>query len=93
MESAGFEAGNYARITLNDVEVPVNKKNLNGTDRGLHVVILDTSTMEVVQQEVFDTHETSTVLELYISRGVPPEGFIIIAACKDDIAKELSVES
>ena len=32
------------------------------------------------------------MLELYISRGVPPEGFIIIAACKDDISKELSEE-
>ena len=48
MESAGFEAGNLAKITLNGVQVPVNKKNLNGTDRGLHFVLVDLTSMQVV---------------------------------------------
>ena len=44
-ESAGFEAGNFAKIYVNDFRVKCFDKNekANKTGRGLHIVILNPS--------------------------------------------------
>ena len=37
--SAGFEAGNYARITV-DGKMVAMTNNAQGNDRGLHIVVI-----------------------------------------------------
>ena len=44
--SAGFEAGKMSKITLNKKVVEL-KKNENGHERGLHIVILNPITYRV----------------------------------------------
>lgn len=38
--SAGFNGGNFAKITLNGKPVGIHP-NENGSDRGLHIVVID----------------------------------------------------
>lgn len=46
-ESAGFEAGNMARISIDDVEVKC-LPNENGNDRGLHLVVINPHNGKVI---------------------------------------------
>ena len=92
-ESAGYHAGNYARITMNDKTIEI-ASNSNGNHRGLHIVVVDPATVQVVHAKVFDTYMGSEEFELFISGQqeelVMREGWIVIAACKDECVRRLS---
>ena len=86
--SAGFNAGNFAKITMNSMQVPV-EKNESGHYRGLHLVIINPKSGQVESAKVFDTYKTSAALDELIRGGIP-FGSIVVAACKDDCATNLS---
>ena len=89
--SAGFDAGNQAKITVNGAEVDP-EKNENDHFRGLHVALINPHDGEVSWAQVFDTYKESTKLDAFIKTYIP-EGYIIVAACKDDCVTELSEEA
>lgn len=87
--SAGYGAGDFAEITLNDIPVKL-ERNSNQTYRGLHIVLLSQTTGEVVEARVFDTYRSSAPLETFIDSSIPGENCIIVAACKDECFTNLS---
>ena len=87
--SAGFNSGNKALITLNDVQIFVEANDSNHY-RGLHVVVINPVDGKIVIAKVFDTYKSSEEFELFITNHKPPEDSIVIAACKDECAKNLS---
>ena len=89
--SGGFGAGNFAEIAVNGEKVKL-LPNSSGHERGLHLVIIDQRLGQVVGGQVFDTYQSSAELDEFIEDGIP-EGAIVVAACKDDFEKELSVFS
>ena len=38
--SAGFDAGNYAKISINNIPI-LMKPNINNNFRGLHIVVIN----------------------------------------------------
>ena len=91
VESAGFEAGNYANITVCGVKVVV-QKNCNGHYRGLHIVVINPNNGVVETAKVFDTYESSKEFEEFIDKPLPI-GHIVVAACKDECSNHLSHEA
>ena len=88
--SSGYHHGNFAKITLNHVEV-VFEKNENGHDRGLHLAVVNLGNGgKVVFSKIFDTYKSCTQLDTFIKTQQFPPNSIIIAACKDDCSKNLS---
>ena len=85
--SAGFNAGDSAEIIVNDVKVEFQPNEQNHY-RGLHVAQLDPTNGKVIMARVFDTHSTSQGLEAFIK--TVPVGHIVVAACKDECASNLS---
>ena len=90
VESAGFKGGNYAKISLNDMPVFM-PNNESGNDRGLHMVIVDAATGVIQDAQIFDTYKTSDALKVWQSKEWVA-GDIVVAACKDDCANNLSEE-
>ena len=54
--SAGFESENFAQITVDGESIECGL-NENGTDRGLHLVIINPRTGMVEFKRVFDTYK------------------------------------
>ena len=84
--SAGFEAGKTAKININGKDT-VMTKNENNHLRGLHIVIINSNTGQVIKANVFDTYWSSEKLELFIKKNFEHnniKGHIIAAACSDD---------
>ena len=88
--SSGFEAGNMAEITINDKAVKMSP-NKSYHFRGLHIVIINKRTGNVELARVFDTYKKGDSFDEFINREIP-EGLIVVAACKDDMATNLSHE-
>ena len=88
VESAGFNGGNIAKILVNDVKIYVEENESNDY-RGLHIVVLNSSSGKVAYSKAFDTHKSSKAFEDFIQNQVP-EDYIIIAACKDVCVTNLS---
>ena len=65
VSSAGYLGGNYAKISINDVPVIMNK-NKNNHERGLHIVLFNIETGEVAFSKIFDTYKSSEELENFI---------------------------
>ena len=63
--SAGYDAGKDAKVTVNDIEVPM-PVNENKNYRGLHIVIINTQNCRVEIAQVFDTYETSSGMDFFI---------------------------
>ena len=84
--SAGFDAGNFAKIKIDDVEVEFPKP---ATERGLHIVILDPKSGHIKNAGIFDTYKSSESLNEFIFKGVP-QGDIVVAACKDECTRAMS---
>ena len=53
--------------------------NENGTYRGLHIVIINPDNGKVEFTNVFDTYDSSELLEQFINTHIP-EGRIVVAA-------------
>lgn len=87
--SAGFSSGNFAKIVINDSQVFVDK-NESGNYRGLHIVVVNPKDANVEVSKVFDTYMSSDKLEEFIDKQRYPDGYIVVAACKDDCVKNLS---
>ena len=54
--------GNFATITINGVPILL-EPNTSSHFRGLHIVVINASSGEVVLAKVFDTYESSKQLE------------------------------
>lgn len=87
--SGGYNATNFASITIDDVPVTM-EKNENNHYRGLHIVVINPYLGQVEFAKVFDTYKTSENLELFIESGLIGKHYIVVAACKDDCATNLS---
>lgn len=73
---------------INGLAVEI-EKNENGHYRGLHIVIINHETAEVVSAKVFDTHQSTASFDTFLGSKVP-SNHIVVAACKDDCDTELS---
>lgn len=90
--SGGFDAGNFAKITINDVDVEM-PNNEHDHQRGLHIVVINPDDGEIMQKKVFDTYKTSTKFDEFIKEKSIQDGHIVVVACKDDCASSLSWDS
>lgn len=89
VQSAGYYAGDFAKILVND-ELVIMEPNENNHFRGLHIVIINPENGNIEFAEVFDTHETSDNLNQLIA-SIIPRGQIVVAAVRDDAFAKLSV--
>lgn len=87
--SAGKDAGDFAKIIIND-EIVEMERNENYHFRGLHIVVLNPYNGEIVFKKVFDTYTTSALFDDFIDGDTIKPGFIVAAACKDECVKGLS---
>ena len=55
----------------------------------MHLVVINPTNGEVCWAIVFDTYKSSDALNEFILRGLPT-GYIVVAACKDEMTTELS---
>lgn len=88
VSSAGYMSGNVARVTINSELVPVDL-NEHSHDRGLHIIVVNPDNGKVEMATAFDTYKTSYVFDAFIAKAMP-DGYIVIAACKDDCVTKLS---
>ena len=79
--SAGFHAGNFANMKLNNDAAITVEPNENGHYRGLHIVIMSPNTGIVVFAKIFDTYKSSEALDSFIENNSYERGHIILAAC------------
>ena len=54
-ESAGFDNGNFAKITINGEQVKLDP-NEHGHNRGLHIVVVNPEDGKIELAQVFDTY-------------------------------------
>ena len=47
MSSGGFNAGDFARITINDKPISVDSSIDHNNNRGLHIVVINPRTYEI----------------------------------------------
>ena len=71
-----------ANITLNGEKV-VCEPNENKHYRGLHIVIVNPSTMKSEFAKVFDTYKDSSDLEVFV-QSYNTSNKIVVAACRDE---------
>ena len=64
--SAGFDAGNFALISLNGFPVPM-EKNEHKHDRGLHIVVINNKTGKIETAEIFDTYKTCQKFDNFVT--------------------------
>ena len=87
--SSNFDGKAPAKITINDKVIkPV--KNENGNFRGMHIVAVDPQDGKIYENHVFDTYESSDTMEKWIKKNYIRLDWIVIAACEDECAKNLS---
>ena len=58
VESAGFDAGNFAKISINDKAIDCEPNEYQHF-RGLHIVVIHPTNGEVKFAKVFDTYQES----------------------------------
>ena len=78
--------GNYAKIKINDEQIKLNP-NTNGTDHGLHIVVLKAGG-KVKSSQIFATNESSHDLDTFIDTLTSND--IIIASSLNDCTTKLS---
>ena len=89
-ESAGYNAGHYAKIQINNEAINL-EPNWNGHYRGLHLVIINSLSRKIELAQVFDTYKSSKKLDEFLKIAIP-KTFIIVAACKDECSTRLSLK-
>ncbi|KAJ1924028.1 hypothetical protein IWQ60_005491 [Tieghemiomyces parasiticus] len=87
VQSAGFSAGNFARID-------VNRTGLPAANRGINVVVLDPVEKSVAETVSFDTHLSEADAQEFADfvNGLEPH-MVFIMAVKDDAAERLTPEA
>ena len=55
VSSAGFKAGNFATISINNIPIIVNS-NENGHFRGLHIIMINKQNGKILYAQCFDTY-------------------------------------
>lgn len=90
--SAGFHAGKFSEISVNNLPVSVDL-NHNSHYRGLHIVVINPNNGYIMFARAFDTYDTSEHLDHFVTNYVVPEWYIIVAACNDDCFESLSILS
>lgn len=66
------------------------ERNLNGVERGLHVVVINRETGKPTAQKIFDTYTSADQFDDFVDASNIPDGHIVIAACKDECTKMMS---
>ena len=61
--------------------------------RGLHIVILNPYSGEVEFAKMFDTYKNGSDFDEFITLNNFDDGYILIAACKDDCVTNLSKDA
>ena len=64
--SAGYDAGNETKITINE-EIVKLEPNSNGHFRGLHVIVVNPNDGNIEYAQVFDTYKSSDSLQEFIN--------------------------
>ena len=64
-------------------------KNENGHLRGLHIVIINPEDGKILSAQCFDTYKSSEMFDAFTRKNIP-DGFIVIAAVKDECFTKLS---
>ena len=88
--SGGHDAGNFAQIKINDEPVIIPEAAKNQYGRGLHMVFINPANGKVELARIFDTNTSSEEFDWYRAYNNIPDGFIVVAACKDDAQYNLS---
>ncbi|RKP33981.1 glycosyl hydrolases family 15-domain-containing protein, partial [Dimargaris cristalligena] len=86
-KSAGFQSGNFARIDINRVNIPV-------TNRGINLVVVDPVESVVAETISFDTHLSdadSQELAEFLTNIEPH--MVVILVVKDDCAERFTPEA
>ena len=65
------------------------EENEDSVDRGLHIVVINPFNGILEWAIVFDTYLSSDELDCFITSDIP-EGYIVVASCKDDCVTNLS---
>jgi len=86
VNSAGFKAGNYAKIKIN------GKNVLKGTGkRGMNVVGLDPQSHNIILKKAYDTYGDAYASDKMLNDlGKLPNGAVVAIAVKDEATKKLS---
>lgn len=86
-QSAGYSSGNFARIEINNVRLPV-------ASRGLNVVVVDPFDGVIADTTSFDTHWSETDSNDFAKflDWMDP-GMIIVVCCKDDCVEHLTQDA
>jgi hypothetical protein len=87
VHSAGFEAGNFAKVLINEKEVFSAKES----KRGINVVALDFETHKVIFKGSYDTYGDADSNKRLLSdfKEKLPEFCIVVAAVKDEGSNKL----
>ena len=88
--SAAKDNGSTALITINGEAVEMSC-NEGGHYRGLHVVLFNPFNGYVEWAKVYDTYKRPEFFDLFVDSEMP-EGWIVVAACKDECSTHLSRE-
>jgi hypothetical protein len=87
VESAGLEAGNYAHIWLNGVDIAPNQ-------RGYNLALIDGQTWQPRAVGVFDTHADPAASDALVDfLGQMDDNSILAVAVKDTASDQLSEEA
>ena len=90
--SGGYKGGNYARIKVDGKQVAI-EANDGKHHRGLHIVLINRTNGRIELAKCFDTYESNIDFDDFVEEHSPvPDGYIVVAACKDDCATNLSME-
>lgn len=89
--SAGFDAGNEIKISIND-QLVVSEVNTSGHYRGIHVVIVNPATKGIVIAKVFDTYKSGVEFDEFLKKEkiTKDDGYIVVATCMDDCWTKMS---
>lgn len=85
-ESAGFENGNWASITVENEQVLTREQ----ATRGLNIVVLNGKDHKVIMRKTYDTSLDGNASKALVADAKKvPRGAVVIAVVKDDGAKLL----
>ncbi|MDJ0556980.1 MAG: interleukin-like EMT inducer domain-containing protein [Microcoleaceae cyanobacterium MO_207.B10] len=86
VQSAGYEHGNYAKITLNDQEI-----GFENYSRGINIGVIDQTTGQPLFCTTFDTHADKNAHLAFTNfiHSLPP-GSIVVIAVQDEASFLLS---